>query len=273
MSADDAHPAGEKSEPELSELPMPGNSAESVAWLTALSRNPRVAPLLCLGGGTLALMAVTLVGMPPIAVLFAAVIAAWPIGWALFAVGGKPLIRATCRPFARFTTLAPLPGRRVLAIGVAFGVLAVIAGTYADLAFSDLLDQQSVDPNGETRAEAVRGGAGLAEQARFLILLCLAAPFAEEVWIRGLAQTALVRGLSTYVARWVGALAAVVVAAVAFGFMHDYSLPAQLGVGVCGLFYGLAREVARSVWAAIVAHSICNIAVTLTILDLIALPT
>ena len=81
--------------------------------------------------------------------------------------------------------------------------------------------------------------------------------FGEEFFFRGFLLTALAETLGASRVAWV---AAVVIQAVGFGFIHLYQGPAQaISIGIGGMVYGATYLLAgKSLWPLILAHGINN---------------
>lgn len=250
---------------ESDDSPSPVDPA--LAWLLRSVRDRRSGPLIFVGAGLLCLALIGVGKVPPVVPLVPVMVGICGLG------RRRTAIAALMRLFARFCAALPWPRPRAAAAGVALGIAALLAASYVGDWFVDLLDQPSVDPDREARAAGVAGESGLVAQLGYLGWLCVLAPATEELWVRGFMRGLLVRGLNSYLPRLLSIMVTVVTCTVAFGFMHTYSLTAQLAVAVSGLFYGLAREVTGSVWPAIAAHMTYNVGVTLEILGAITLPS
>ena len=82
------------------------------------------------------------------------------------------------------------------------------------------------------------------------IALVILAPFAEELVFRGVLLPAFSKKL--------GLIAAVIVTSVLFGILHP-PVNAMIGIGIFAIFLALIYVLTRSIWPAIILHSLKNL--------------
>jgi uncharacterized protein len=128
---------------------------------------------------------------------------------------------------------------------------AIIATLGASQLLSSLLALTELDTSG-TLGQAAEAVAALDTPAYLVavVVLGLAAPFAEELFFRGFVQTRLTE-------RW-GPWRSVVVTALLFGLLHGDPVHAPAAFGV-GLVLGWATEASGSLRPAIAAHMVNNL--------------
>lgn len=156
------------------------------------------------------------------------------------------------------------PPRAAIAIGVGIvvGFLSWGAGQWL-LSIPALAE--TIQPS-DVRLDTVAGAPWWVPAAYYAIY----APLPEEILYRGplLAICAIVAALTTNKrVRAVAVVAALLATSVVFGLVHlDWSLLNAVGAGVSGALYGIAALATRSLWPAIIAHSLSNALVFLIFL-------
>lgn len=134
------------------------------------------------------------------------------------------------------------------------GSIALVALPVVMVALSGLMQMLSRLLGPDTSLDPFEATAGSPDRYQFPALVVLAvavAPFAEEVFFRGMIYNALRRRMPL--------LLAVLIQGVVFGLMHPFGLARRVLIATIGVALGLLYEWRKTLVAPIVLHSLINV--------------
>jgi membrane protease YdiL (CAAX protease family) len=144
-----------------------------------------------------------------------------------------------------------LPRPREILVESPFPLLIVAAGVaLLALAFVALVYLSGRPARSLIRLDPRVGSLDAIEYLRFLFMVLLVAPVAEEVFFRGLIYNALRQRL-----HWV---VAILLQAAAFSFLHHFGVAGSTFIAVGGLVIGLVYERRKTLLAPVLLHAFVN---------------